>query len=340
MNELPDVGAALSLEELLYRASLLLDARQCSAAATLIGAALRDTPDSVPALALRARCLTLAGDPELGLEAARAAVRLARPSDGSLAQDVLGECLRAVAAARLETARSALRRHDRETAWTILRGVAELGQQDRLFVLVCAYASGRDLPPGQLDEVLAWLLDEELEEAAAALERADARDARTALDRAGAIDSRSRQAALLEADAIHRAIVTGPPRTGMALRPVLADLRRASDLLQRLDDDVEYRDRARALRASIDHLSRRVAADLRVHRARELIGRHNAIVSTYTGRPISTFEASNARRSLAPLAADVAKLRRQCPPGSPEARALADLAAAITALQRQLQHYV
>ncbi|WP_433041263.1 hypothetical protein [Dactylosporangium sp. CS-033363] len=326
----------MSLAELLHRASSLLDARQFSAAATLIGAALRDAPGSVPALALRARCLLLAGDPELGLEAARSAARLARPSDGSLAQDVLGECLRAVAAARVESARSALRRHDRGTAWTILRGVAELGPQDRLFVLICAYVSGRD-PSG---EVLDWLLREELEEATAALERADAVGARAALDRANAIDSRSRHAALLEADAIHRAVVTGPPRSGVALRPVLADLRRASELLKRLDDAPEFRDRALALRASIDHLSRRVAADLRVHRARELIGRHNAIVSTYTGRPISSFEASNARRSLAPLAGDVAKLRRQCPPGSPEARALADLAAAISALQRQLQHYV
>jgi len=328
----------MSLEQLLARASRLLDAGRVEAAGVLVGVALGMAPDSAAALALQARCLLAGGDAEGALDAAREA---ARRSDSELVRTTLAASVDAAAAGRLRTARLALRRRDLAEAWEVLRGIAGLRYEDRLFVLVCAYTAGRPvLPAGDREEVLAWLLRDELDEAAAALGHGDHARARAATERADAIDGRCLLAALLGAEAAYRGAVADPTRSGIALRPVLADLRRAGELLRRLDESAEFRRRAEPLRARIGPLTRHVAARLRAHRARELIGRHDALVSTYAGRPISAFEASNARRSLAPLGEDVAKLRRQCPPGSPEALALAELAGAIRSLQRQLERYV
>ncbi|WP_327002229.1 hypothetical protein OHA72_45000 [Dactylosporangium sp. NBC_01737] len=342
MNGLPglpaagDADAAMSLEQLLGRASVLLDAGRHEAAAALVGAALRMAPDSADALALSARCLLLAGDPEHALRAAREA---ARRSDSELVRSVLAASVGAVCADRLEKVRGALRGRDLDAARELLRGIAALGCGDRFLVLVSAYTAGRPpLAAEQREEVLSWLLREELDEAAA-LKDEDHGRSLAAAERALAIDGRSMLAALLGAEAILRAVVSSPARSGVALRSVLKDLRHARDLLQRHDESEEFRRRADPLRTPINQLARHVAGELRVQLANELKDRYNAIVSTYAGRVISVFEASNARRSLAPLSQDVTKLRRQCPPDSTEAVVLTQLARAIASLQQQLHHY-
>ena len=328
----------MSVEQLLRRASLLLDARRHEAAGALIGVALGMDPDSVAALVLRARCLLVSGDVERALDAARAA---ARRFDGEATREIVAECTRAACDGRLERARDALRRHDTAAAWTLLQAIAGLGYQTRLFLLICAPYGGAPAAAGRPRDGPAMAAAR-----GARRGRGGAESARTIRVRGPPPAGRTRSTARACSPRCWRptrstaASCWGPRGPGSRCAPVLADLHRAADLLKRLKDAADLQERARPLRASVGHLSRRVAAELRVHRTREFIGRHNAIVATYGGRPISSFEASNARRSLAPLAGDVAKLRRQCPPGSPEARALADLAAAIAALQRQLQHYV
>ena len=328
----------MSLEQLLGRASLLLDARQHKAAAALIDVALGMVPDSAAALALRARCLLQPAT--RSRPSMRPAKRRADPT-ASWCATSWQRASRRPASTGCGGSGSRSAGGTSAGRGPCCAGSPPCSIEDRLFVLVCAYtATQPPLSPEDREEVLSWLLREELDAAADALERNDHKRARAAAERADAIDARSMHAALLGAQAIYQGVMSDPTASGIALRPVLADLRRARELLQRLDESEDFRRRADPLRAPINWLIKRVAAQLRVHRAEELIGRHNAIVSTYTGRPISVFEASNARRSLAPLGEEVAKLRRHCPPGSPEALALADLAKAIASMQRQLQHYV
>jgi hypothetical protein len=321
------MDSAMSIEELLDQASALLGAHRYDAAAALIDAALAMSPGSVPALILRARCRLRTGDPRLALPDAQEALRLAREPDLAAAREVVAECLRAVGGVNLEAARIALRGRDTDRAWGILRGLAA----DRFVVLVCAYTARRPLHRDGLEEVLGWLLREELDEAAAALERREHGPARAAVARANAIDGRALRAAYLEAAALYG-----------GLRPAgaEADLRRAAVLAERAAASGELRERAARLRTAIGAAARAVEAAGRVRRAEALLGRYQALVATYTGRPVTMFEASNARRSLASLGTDVTRLRQQCPAGSPEGRLLARLAAAITGLQQQLRGIV
>jgi hypothetical protein len=317
----------MSMEELLDQAAALAGARRYDAAAALVDAALAMSPGSVAALLLRARCRLLAGDPQQALPAAREALRLAREPDLAAAREIVADCLRAVGGVRLEAARVALRGRDTDRAWGILRGIAA----DRFVVLVCAYTARRALPRDGLEEVLAWLLREELDEAAAALGRRDHGRARAAVARANAIDGRALRAAYLEAAALYG-----------GLRPAgaEADLRRAAVLAERAAASGELRERAARLRTAIGAAAAAVQAAGRARRAAALLGRYQALVATYTGRPVTMFEASNARRSLASLGTDVTRLRQDCPAGSDEGRLLARLAAAIAGLQRQLRGVV
>ncbi|MGI5238818.1 hypothetical protein [Dactylosporangium sp. CA-139066] len=332
-----DERTAMSAQELLDRASGLLGEGRHEAAVALVDAVLRSAPTSIPALVLHARCSLRAGAVRRARDTAVEASRMARGSQLAAVREILAECDRALSNNRLEEARTALRAKDPELAARLLRDIPQRQAADDFADSVRGYIAGRRLSGDALDTVLEWLLREELDQADDAVQRLDFVAARTAVDRARELDGRGSHTAYLEALIILRSIHSRPARSTQDLQTAVAELRRAAGLADRAAASTEFRQRALQLRRAVDAVLRRAEAAACRQCADALIARHNRLVETYTGRAISPFEASNARRSWAALGAEVARARRQCPAGSEEGRRLADLAAAIDNVQRQLR---
>jgi len=351
----------MSLGQLLDQAEQRINGRQYRAALALLDTALDTSPGCASALILAARCHLLLGDAPRALDVARQALRHARGSEtAGAAWAIFADCVRAASGERLEAARVALRRRELRRAIALLDEIASVRAEDADFADIRAYAHDRlirSLPPAAraampmagrhrltpmaLQKVLAWLTREELDEGAAALNNREYVRAAEVLDRINQIDHRGGQAAYLQATAIYRSVVTGLARpTPPALAAAKENLRRAATLTDRASVSADYREPAKRLRAEIDAAAQRIAGASRVRPVNALVERYNLLVARYTGGTITMFEASNARRSLAGLSTEVANLRHQYDARSGEGRTLADLAAAIIGLQRQLSNVV
>jgi hypothetical protein len=340
------LDGTMSVEQLLDQAQARVERRQYSAASALIETALQSSPASVRAMLLQAACHLRLGNPDRALDSAAAAQRHAGAADLDAARRMHAECARAASERRLARARDALRNGAVEQAVVLLDSIATLRRDDHEFAAIRQYAQAligrsRPLPGEALEPVLEWLTGEDLDEATVALADGDDVRATGVLKRVEAIDGRGRRAAYLRAWALCLRVVrelrSPDPRK---LDAAEAALRRAANLAAHANARPDLEEQITRLRSAIEALEERVASANRAQRVAALVTRYNALVATYTGRPITLFEASNGRRSLASIGADVDKLRRRYGGESPEGRTLVELAAAITRLQQQLKRLI
>jgi tetratricopeptide (TPR) repeat protein len=363
----PEQDTEAAVRHLLEQAQQLMARPRYQSAIALFDKVVKLVPNHPGALAGRAECYLRLHNLRHALDEAKLAARYAdTPELVEAVRAIRDECVRAMSDPHLESARQALRARQFQRAVDLIEQISRLRADDPEFAEQRAYAHdrlrrsqppaerrtggpGRKLDHDELQRVLCWLTREELEEGDEALNRKRYGRAVEVLDRASRIDGRGVRAAFLGAIAVYQYVAADLESDFNDNRPpdlpaAEANLRRAVEMVEFAAADPQYREDCVTVRENVDRLARSVD-ELRARRAKakpvnDCVRRFNGIAENYLGRSITYLQASNAKRSLAVLGGDVARLRPRYDARSEEARTLADLAKAIGELLGQLGHVI
>lgn len=335
----------------------LLESGQLVEAELLVVGALRAEPDNPVLLYYHCGILLLRKQYEAAKAVATRALSFVSAANANRFRELLGQIEFQLSLPYLESLRRCLREGDYAKALRLAADCPEVLKEHKQFLVVRAYAhdaaarSGRTslmtrmrirrgavapLAASALQDVLSWILGEELAAGCEALNREDYSSARRQFEAATAIDARSNILAFLHSIAIFRALAkqfqgSSPPDLDIAD----TQLRYAGGLAQQAAVDPTIRDQARRMAEQIEaNLNELQSVRVRVERARAVsncIEQFNTLTHRYQNNPIANRnELLAAVGALQSIQQSISAVRARYRLESDEAKVLNQLGEAVS----------